>query len=232
MAQTQSPLGLKIVKAQGGPITQAPERLIMSVNSAGALVLPTSGTQGGAITVSSIFAGDPVYTPGNGTIQQTPTGIGAATFCIGTFQGVEYSDSSGKRTVSNKWLSTTGVFPGSEVWFWFTAATSADWIFEMQSNGPITQDTIGATFGWATVGTPNAVTGFSVAALDTVSGSSGNGAFQVYGLAYDPNLAAVGANNGYAPGTPAAANNNWGDPFVNVYVKLAKGQFTAAVTGF
>ena len=248
MPQTSSPFGLKLVKSQGGAVTLAPERLVLIAGglgptypTAGLLYIPTSSAAASSTAApglvaggTSIYANDPIYYDGVGGIAATiggaPAGITGAT--IGTFQGVEYSDSSGKRTVSNKWLAGTSAFPGSEVWFWHTTASTADTIFEIQSSGgTLTQAAIGATYGITFPGTPNSVTGFSVAALDA-SGPSINGSLQVYALAYDPNLGTTGANYGYAPGIPTAGNNNWGDPFVNVYVKLARGQFTQQVVGF
>ena len=236
MAQFSSPYGLKIVKTQGGPITQAPERLILTANAAGnGLQLPNAQGNGAAIAtpVANIYQNDPIYYDGGGVLRATIAGApaGITGTILGTFQGVEYSDSSGKRTVSNKWVSP-GLLPGSEVWFWHTSVTTADWIFEIQSSATLDQTAIGATYGITSGGTPNQVVGFSTAVLDA-SGASSNGALQIYALAYDQNLAtAGGANNGYTPGTPTAGNNNWGDPFVNVYVKLARGQFTGTVTGF
>ena len=236
MPANASPFGLKIVKSQGGPVTRAPERSIVIANSAGTGVyLPdSSGTQT-AVTLSSMYAGDPVYLDANGVPQQTAAGAGTAVgtistnSVIGTFQGVEYSDSSGKRTVSNKWLNGTGLFPGSELWFWYTAATTADTIFEIQSSAKLTQAAVGNRYNIVYQATPgvNAVTGFSVAQLDATASAAGGGLI-VYALAYDMNLATTGANNGYAPGTPTAGNNNWGDAYVNVYVKLANSGFTAA----
>ena len=240
MPQTASPFGLKIVKVQGGPIVQSTERIILVANANGnGLVLPQSTGIPSAPTIGNIYAGDPIWYDGAGSIQNSLSNVvgnvGTLAYnspntnpILGTFQGVEYSDSSGKRTVSNKWTNP-GLFPGSEVWFWHTAASTADWIFEIQTNAIIFQDSIGATFGVVGVGTPNAVTGFSTVALSVATAAGG---LQLYGLAYDPVLATTGANNGYAPGTPTAGNNNWGDPFVNVYVKLAKGQFTANTATF
>jgi hypothetical protein len=75
MAQTSSPFGLKIVKSQGGMITRAPERYILSVNSSGNLILPTSGTAGGTITVGAIYSGDPIYLDANGVPQQTAAAL-------------------------------------------------------------------------------------------------------------------------------------------------------------
>ena len=155
-------------------------------------------------------------------------GSGNTGAILGTFEGVEYSDSSGKRTVSNKWTNP-GTFPGSEVWFWFSATSSSDQVYEIQSNAALGQDSIGKTYGVANPTAPNAVTGFSTAALDV---STTSGGLIVYGLAYDPTLATTLPNQGYVTGTPIAGNNNWGDPFVNVYVKLAKPQFAATVASF
>ena len=249
MPASASPFGLKIVKTQGGAITQAPERIILIAGNGsttyptvGLLYIPSSNTTTASTTAnpgttaagSSIYAGDPVYLDGSGGIAQTAAGNSATNgFIIGSFHGVEYSDSSGKRTVSNKWIGGTGVQPGSEVWFWFTAATTADTIFEIQTNGSLTAGAIGQIFAVAYTGTPNAVTGFSVATLDaTTVAVAGQAGLQVYGLAYDMNLGTTLPNNGYAPGVPTAGNNNWGDAYVNVYVKLAKAQFTANTTAF
>ena len=236
MPATASPFGLKIVKVQGGPIVQAPERLVLSVNSLGGLVLPSSTAVQTTITIGNIFAGDPIYYDGSGGIQSSLASaagvlaynIANTNAILGTFQGVEYSDSSGKRTVSNKWVNP-GLQPGSEVWFWHTAASSADWIFEIQTDATLTQAAIGQTFGVIGLGTPNVVTGFSTVQLATGTPAGG---LQVYSLAYDPTLATTLPNNGYAPGSPVSGNNNWGDNFVNVYVKLAKPQFAANPASF
>ena len=246
-----SPFGLKIVKTQGGAITQAPERIILIAGNGstqyptvGTLYIPTSsssassaanpGLNGSGATANiSIYANDPVYLDGSGGIAQTGAGNVANSFIIGTFNGVEYSDSSGKRTVSNKWIAGTGVQPGSEVWFWFTAASTADTIFEIQSSATLTASSIGQIYAVAYPTTPNAVTGFSTAVLDAATVvTAGNGGLQVYALAYDPILGTSLPNNGYAAGTPTGGVNNWGDAYVNVYVKLAKGQFTAGTTAF
>ena len=240
MPQTASPFGLKIVKVQGGPIVQSTERLILIANANGnGLLLPQSTGVPSAPVIANIYAGDPIWYDGAGSVQNTlanvAINVGTLAYntpntnpILGTFQGVEYSDSSGKRTVSNKWTNP-GLFPGSEVWFWHTSASTADWIFEIQTNATIFQDSIGTTFGVVGVGTPNAVTGFSTVAL--TPGTTGGG-LQLYGLAPDPTL-----NLTYGVGTPGTGTtgsgvNNWGDPFVNVYVKLAKGQFTANTVSF
>jgi hypothetical protein len=229
--------------------------------TAGALYLPSSSfapPTGGAanwnavdpVYVNNIFQNDPIgYGSATGTGTAGTGGVGVITTyanrgsivpitsysgagnvgaILGTFEGVEYSDSSGKRTVSNKWTNP-GTFPGSEVWFWFSATSSSDQVYEIQTNATIGQDAIGKTFGIANPVAPNAVTGFSTAALDV---STANGGLVVYALAYDPTLATTLPNQGYAPGYPSAGNNNWGDPYVNVYVKLAKPQFAAAVASF
>ena len=256
MAQAQSPFGLRLAKNQGGVIVRNPERLILiSGNGSalyptlGALYLPTSSTTVPSlpaptvvpISVGSIFQNDPINlgssstsgSPTRGSVQPTlgatynTTSNGAI---LGTFEGVEYSDSSGKRTVSNKWTNP-GTFPGSEVWFWFSATSSSDQVYEIQTNSSVGQDIIGKTYGVIGVGTPNFVTGFSTVALNTFAGSAAGGLI-VYALAYDPNLATQNPNNGYAPGFPTGGTNNWGDPFVNVYVKLAQGQFAGTVSAF
>lgn len=230
MPNASTPFGLKIVKNQSGVITRAPERIIVAAASATAANIP------------AIAAGDPVYIDGNGYVQKALTGAAGGNNIIGTFAGVEYSDSSGKRTVSN-WWSTPAVYDGSEVWFWFTAASGPDTIFEIQTYGGvngntgtniITQSIIGNTFNIVNpAGVFNKTTGFSVACLDTSGWTAGgtgaaNGLLIVYGLAYDPTL-----NLTYTPGTPAASGiNNWSDPFVNLYVKLAKPEFAGAPAAF
>jgi hypothetical protein len=215
MPSTASPFGLRVAKGQSGPVTRIPERIIVPAAN--------------AASVANIGAGDPVYIDGaTGFLRKTAAGTGGQ--CLGTFQGVEYSDSSGKRTVSN-WWSTPAVYAGSEVWFWFSADTSGATIYEAQTNAAVTQADIGRSFGISFAAPFNTVTGFSTAALDTTTSPTA-GPFILWNLAFDPIMASSGANNGYAPGTPTAGTNNWGDNFVNVYVKLAQPQYAATVGGF
>lgn len=116
---------------------------------------------------TSIFKGDPV-------ILSTATGtitIGtAAAALLGVFQGVEYTDVTGKPTYSNFWPGAQLTFTGIPINAFVTVEVNT--VYEIQAAGPMPQTSIGKEFD-IVMGTGNTATGLSNTALSTVAATPG-----------------------------------------------------------
>ena len=125
---------------------------------------------------------------------------------IGTFQGVEWTDSDGRRRVSNKWTAQSGATN-------ITAYATLDptIVYEIQSNAAMDATTIGAQYDF-TAASGNTTTGLSSQMLD-VSSIANNAAFRVIGITPGP-------------------NNAWGDTYVIVQVQISEHQNVADVADY
>lgn len=125
----------------------------------------------------------------------------AADRIVGTFMGVEWTDSDGKRRVSNKWTASTA---GTDIVAWIT--TDPAIIYEIQSDAALTQAMIGEQFDINTQ-TGNDTTGLSTTTLDVGSTAANNG-LRLLDI---------------APG----ADNAWGDTYVVGRVQISEHQYVA-----
>ena len=123
---------------------------------------------------------------------------------VGTFIGVEYTDANGRRQVSNNWVANT---VATEVVVYFTS--DPDIVYEIQCDGSLARTSIGdmADLSNAT----NNGGGFSQATLSSTLVGAGNSAtFQII----DKSL---------------AVDNDWGDSYTVVRVRINEHQFRATV---
>ena len=120
---------------------------------------------------------------------------------IGTFMGVEFTDSTGRRRVSNFWPAST---VGTDIVCYVT--TDPTIVYEIQANGPVSIDKIGQQYD-TTSATGSAPLGFSTTGLDT--GSS----------AASAQLRVVNVSN--------YIDNAWGDAFTIVEVQISDHQNVA-----
>ena len=120
---------------------------------------------------------------------------------IGTFQGVEFTDSDGRRRVSNKWTASQ---VGTDVVAYATLDQSI--VYEIQSNAALDVDSIGKQYDLTTI-SGNTTTGLSTQALDVASAAA-NASVRVIGLANGP-------------------DNAWGDTYVVVQVQISEHQNVA-----
>ena len=120
---------------------------------------------------------------------------------IGTFQGVEWTDSDGRRRISNKWTATTA---GTDIVAYATLDPSI--VYEIQSNATMTAADIGAQYDF-TAASGSATVGNSTQMLDVASAAA-NASFRVIGI------------------TPGS-NNAWGDTYVVVQVQISEHQNVA-----
>lgn len=125
---------------------------------------------------------------------------------IGTFSGVEWTDSDGRRRVSNKWTASTA---GTDIVAYATLDPSI--VYEIQSNAAMTAADIGAQYDF-TAASGSTTTGLSSQMLDVASVAN-NASFRVIGITPGP-------------------NNAWGDTYVIVQVQISEHQNVADVVDY
>jgi hypothetical protein len=158
-------------------------------------------------STSDILKGAPVrYNPSAGTIINATAGA----VYSGAFAGVEFTDTTGRRRVSNYWPSGTTYQTGSCIAYFYN---DNNIVYEIQTDATIAQTSIGNEFNFS------ANTGFTVTSGSNVTGLSTTG----LGVS-----TAVGNGN---PGDMRVvdiapyADNAWGDTYVIVRVVNPRSQF-------
>lgn len=125
---------------------------------------------------------------------------------IGTFSGVEWTDSDGRRRISNKWTAAT---VGSDIVAYATLDPSI--VYEIQSNAAMTAADIGGQYDFSAAA-GSATTGLSSQTLDVAS------------LANNASLRVIGITPG--------PNNAWGDTYVIVQVQISEHQNVADIVDY
>lgn len=134
-----------------------------------------------------------------------PASIGDA--FVGTFMGCEFTDSDGRRRVSNKWV---GGNIGSNITAYITLDPYI--VYQIQSNNTINVDDIGEQYDFTTVTAGSLTTGLSAVMLD--AGSSASSAqMRLIGITPGP-------------------DNNWGDTYVVCQVEISKHQNVATINAY
>lgn len=161
---------------------------------------------------SNILKGQPVaYGTGgttNGTLVIATAGNSNA--WAGAFAGVEWTDSTGRRRVSNYWPASTTYITGSCVAYFYN---DNNIVYEIQSDATLAQTSIGNEYPFSNIAAGSTTTGLSQATLaaGTPAGSGTQGQMRVVDIA-------------------PYADNNWGDAYVIVRVVNANSQFFGAFT--
>ena len=158
---------------------------------------------------SNIFQNQPVRiapsTSGGETAGTLVASAVGAAF-IGVFQGVEWTDSDGRRRVSNKW--TASQYAADVVAY---ASLDSTIIYEIQSDATLTVASIGSQYDLTAI-SGNTTTGLSSQMLDTAT-SAANASLRVIGITPGP-------------------DNAFGDPFVIVQVQISQHQNVADVAAY
>jgi len=138
----------------------------------------------------------------------TPATVGGA--FVGTFMGVEYTDSDGRRRVSNKFLANT---PATDVTAYITRDPSI--VYQIQANGSVSISNIGNQFDFASITSGSTVVGLSTCTLDTASvvASGGTASMRVIGITPGP-------------------DNAWGDAYTIVQVQISEHQDVATINAY
>ena len=137
----------------------------------------------------------------------------------GVFDGVEFTDSQGRRSVA-KWASKTTLDASTQIIFWIFQDPNI--VYEAQVNGSVTSAALGSEYDFDATNTPasgysigNGGAGFSTAALAATKNTSGTqGQVRVVGL-------------GREVAYPAGSTNQWGDAYTIVQVIIANNSFVA-----
>ena len=161
---------------------------------------------------SAILKGQPVQygtTANSGTIGTIlpATTSGAI---AGAFAGVEWTDSTGRRRVSNYWPANTSYLTGSCVAYFYN---DNNIVYEIQADATLAQTAIGNEYPFSNITAGSTVTGLSQCTLAAGSpaGNATQSQMRVVDIAPYP-------------------GNDWGDAFPIVRVVVSQSQFFGAFT--
>lgn len=154
---------------------------------------------------ANILQFQPVLIHTDGTVRAAAAG-GAF---IGTFMGVEFTDTDGRRRVSNKWTASTAA---TDIVAYITMDPAI--VYEIQATSSINISNIGEQADMSNVTAGSTVTGLSQATLNAGSlVTSGNEQLRI--LAVAPEV-----------------GNTPGDAFTIVQVQISEHQFVADKAAF
>jgi hypothetical protein len=126
----------------------------------------------------------------------------------GVFAGVEWTDTTGRRRVSNYWPANTAFIAGSCIAYWYN---DPNIVYEVQANGSLAQTSIGDQANIVNATDGSTTTGLSQAMLSTtLAGTSAVGDFRIVNLA-------------------PYADNAWGDAYTIVQVQISRSQYVATI---
>jgi hypothetical protein len=151
---------------------------------------------------SNILKGQPVkYSASAGVIVVASAGAAWS----GAFAGVEWTDSTGRRRVSNYWPASTTFITGSCVAYFYN---DNNIVYEIQSDATIAQTSIGIEYNFSNTTAGSTTTGLSACTLgvSTAIGNGSQGDMRVVDIAPYP-------------------DNAWGDSYVVLRVVNAYSQF-------
>jgi len=154
---------------------------------------------------TAILKGQAVqYSPNAGVILPVLNTSTNSGLVAGAFAGVEFTDTTGRRRVSNNWPAST---TGTEIVAYFY--NDQQIVYEIQTDGTMAQTSIGNEANLSNFTAGSTTTGLSQMTLSaTLAGSGSAAQFRIVDLAPYP-------------------DNNWGDAFVIVRVQVSKPQFVA-----
>ena len=155
---------------------------------------------------TDILKGQPVKLDTSGVIQVAAAGDAF----LGAFSGVEWTDTTGRRRVSNYWPASTAYQTGSCVAYFYN---DQNIVYEIQADGSMAQTTIGNEYNFTNTTAGSSTTGLSQATLGsaTAAGNGVQGQMRVVDLA-------------------PYVDNAWGDTYTIVRVVNAQSQFFGSVT--
>jgi hypothetical protein len=154
---------------------------------------------------TTILKGQPVKMDTSGVLN---VAIAGDAF-LGAFAGVEWTDSTGRRRVSNYWPGSESFQTGSVVAYYYS---DPNIVYEIQTDATVAQSIVGAECDLSNTAAGSTTTGLSQCTLNATPVAAGQTAqMRVINLA-------------------PYADNAWGDNFVIVQTQIAEYQF-AGVAG-
>jgi len=153
---------------------------------------------------SNILKGQPVKYVTGGQIEPAAAGQSF----VGAFAGVEFTDTTGRRRVSNYWPASTAYQTGSCVAYFYN---DPNIVYEIQADGSLAQSSIGDMADLSNTTAGSTTTGLSQCTLSTTLAGAGNSAqMLIRDLAPYP-------------------DNEWGDAYTIVRVTINESQVNASV---
>ena len=161
---------------------------------------------------SNILKGQPVQygtTANSGTIGTLVIATTSGAIA-GAFAGVEWTDVTGRRRVSNFWPANTAVQAGSVIAYFYN---DNNIVYEIQADATLAQTAIGNEYPFSNITAGSSVTGLSQCTLAAGSpvGNGVQGQLRVVDIA-------------------PYVDNAWGDSFPIVRVVVSQSQFFGAFT--
>lgn len=187
MSATSAPFGLRAVYSPSGVVRPAAYTI-------------TSGY------ATTIYSNQPVKIVPSSTGEGTIAAAAVGDRFIGTFCGVEFTDTDGRRRVSNKWTASTSA---TDIVCYVTLDPTI--VYEIQSNAALTVADIGKQFDF-TAASGSAVVGNSTQMLDVASAAA-NASLRLLGI------------------TPGS-DNAFGDTYVIAQVQISEHQNVADVAAY
>lgn len=155
---------------------------------------------------SNILKGQPVKMATTGVIQAAAAGDAF----LGAFDGVEWTDTTGRRRVSNYWPANTAYQTGSCLAYYYD---DPNIVYEIQGDGSMTQNMVGAESDLSNTTDGSTTTGLSQCTISTSVVAAGSGAqMRIINLAPYP-------------------GNAWGDSYTIVRATVAKHQYAQIASG-
>lgn len=153
---------------------------------------------------SNILKGQPVkYNASNGNI----TPVTSTEAFAGAFDGVEWTDTTGRRRVSNYWPAST---TGTNIIAYFYNDPLI--VYEIQTDATVAQTSIGNEANFSNLTAGSTTTGLSQCTLSaSLVGNGVQGQMRIVDIAPYP-------------------DNAWGDAYVIVRATVANSQFNGAFT--
>jgi hypothetical protein len=215
MSTTYNPFGLKPAYHPSG-LDRATQ--FVGTNSFQASTDNTYNAPYGLTSGQAFYQYQPVGINSSGQLVPAAT-LAATSRMYGVFDGVEFTDSQGRRSVA-KWASKTTLDASTQIIFWLF--TDPALVYEAQVNGSVLPTAIGQEYNFdatnnPTVGTSigNGGAGFSQCALAATSVALGaQGQVKVVGL-------------GREVASYPNQTNAWGDAYTIVQVQIANSQLVA-----
>jgi len=147
---------------------------------------------------STIYQNQPVKLLTTGYIAP----VTATEAFMGTFVGVEYTDTTGRRRESNYWPANTAA---TDIVVYFV--DDPNMIYEIQADGSVAQSAVGDQVNFSNLTNGSTTTGLSQCTVSaTPTGSGVQGQLRIIDKSYD-------------------VNNDWGDAYTTLRVMVAYHQF-------
>ena len=121
---------------------------------------------------------------------------------------MEWTDTTGRRRVSNYWPASTAYITGSCVAYYYS---DPNIVYDIQADGSLAQTSIGDQANFTNITAGSTTTGLSAATISTtLAGTSAVGDMRIIGL-YQ------------------GVDNAWGDAYTTVQVQISRSQYVATI---